>query len=166
MNNVKNINRDKPSKTRREFIKGLTAGIGYIAVGSFTLSAINSCSNDNNPASPEGGTGNPNAKITIDISKQENQALATVGGTIAISGNALDSNGMLIVRSDQTNITALSRTCTHQGCTIPKFSSGISSCPCHGSQFNTSGGVVKGPATSSLRKYNAVIDGNIITITA
>lgn len=161
MNNTTELNIDKPNKSRRKFIKELAVGLGYVAVGSFTLSSLNSCSGVVNPTSP-----NPNAKIAIDITKPENKALATVGETIAITGNELDSSGMLIERSGQNTVTAFSRTCTHRGCTIPNFSNGISSCPCHGSQFNTSGGVVKGPASSPLKRYNASISGNIITITA
>ena len=167
MKNTININSIKDSKTRREFIKDIALGFGYVALGSYTLSFLNSCSSDSNPAYPDnsGDKGSGTSKITIDISKPENQALQTVGGTIAISGNALDGNGMLIIRTGQSSVVALSRTCTHQGCTVPNFQNGVSTCPCHGSQFNTSGNPVKGPATQPLKKFNAVLSGNIITIT-
>lgn len=161
MNHTTELKIDGSDKSRRKFIKELAFGLGYVAVGSFTLSSLNSCSGIVNPTST-----NPNAIIKIDITKPENKALATVGGTIAITGNELDTSGMLIERSGRDTVTALSRTCTHRGCTIPNFSNGISSCPCHGSQFNTSGGVVKGPASRPLKSYNASISGNIITITA
>lgn len=71
---------------------------------------------------------------------------------------------MLIIRTGESSVTALSRTCTHQGCTLPNFQTGSSRCHCHGSRFNSSGNVLNGPATIPLRKYNATIDGDIITI--
>jgi len=44
---------------------------------------------------------------------------------------------------------AMSLTCTHLGCTLePKAD--IYSCPCHGSQFDENGTVLKGPATKGL----------------
>ena len=161
MDNSANLTIAQPNKSRRKFIKELAVGLGYVAVGSFTLSSVTSCTGAVNPTSS-----NPNATIAIDITRPENKALAAVGGTIAIKGNELDSSGMLIERTGDNTVAAFSRTCTHRGCTLPNFSNGISSCPCHGSQFNTSGKVVKGPASRPLKRYNASITGNIITITA
>jgi hypothetical protein len=42
--------------------------------------------------------------------------------------------------------------CTHQGCTITGYQNQTYVCPCHGSQFNTNGGVVAGPAVAALRR--------------
>jgi cytochrome b6-f complex iron-sulfur subunit len=150
--------------SRRDFVKDIVKGVGYVAIGSFVVTYFNACSDDSNPTSPNDN--NSDIQITIDITKSENNTLNTIGGTIAITGNALDGNGMLIIRPGQTSVTALSRTCTHQGCTIPNFQNNISTCPCHGSQYSTSGSVVNGPATQSLRKYTSSISDNIITITS
>jgi cytochrome b6-f complex iron-sulfur subunit len=100
------------------------------------------------------------------VSLAANMALATVGGTLAMTANVIDSQGLLVYRAGDTSVKAYSRRCTHEGCTTGAFSSGISTCPCHGSQYDTSGNVVTGPAPHPLPQYTAVISGNIITITA
>ena len=46
---------------------------------------------------------------------------------------------------------ALSLVCPHLGCQVDIKNAGFE-CPCHGSQFNSDGGLVKGPANSPLRK--------------
>jgi len=151
------------SCNRRDFIKDIAKGAGKIAFGTFAISYLASCSDDSNPASPNN---NSDAEITIDISEPENAAISQIGGTIAINGNSLDSRGMLIIRTSESSVTVLSRRCTHQSCTIPNLQNGISSCPCHGSQFNASGSVVNGPATQRLTEYSAILEGNLITVTS
>lgn len=148
--------------SRREFIVNNLKMAGALTLGTYAVSFLNSCSDSSNPASPN----NSNAEITVNIAEAANSNLQNIGGSIAIAGNDLDGKGILIIRKNETEFTALSRNCTHQGCTIPNFSDGISTCPCHGSKFNTTGGVVNGPAQSSLKSYAATLNGNIITITA
>lgn len=147
--------------SRREFMKDVAKGVGFVALGSFTVSYLSSCSDDSNPSVP---VSNTDAQITIDITLPENNSLSNVGGSIVIPGNNLDSTGMLIFRKSESEIVALSRTCTHKGCTLPNFLSGSVRCPCHGSRFDTSGNVLNGPANEKLKSYNAVLEGNIITI--
>jgi Rieske Fe-S protein len=46
---------------------------------------------------------------------------------------------------------AVTAVCTHEVCTINGISGSIYVCPCHGSQFSATGGVVQGPAARPLR---------------
>ena len=108
---------------------------------------------------------NSDETITVDLSLLENSALVMVGGTLALDSNVIDSKGILLYRQSDTNVLAFSRNCTHNGCTIGSFQNGTSACPCHGSQFNTSGSAVSGPAVNPLTQYSASITGNIVTIT-
>lgn len=155
-------------RTRREFMRDALVGTAAIALGTFTVGSMAGCSKSS-PTGPEdtsnknGGDNTPS--VTIDISQSANQALAAVGGALALGANAIDDQGLLVFRAAQGVVKAYSRTCTHRGCTIGAFQSGISTCPCHGSQFNTLGNVARGPASSSLKKYTASISGNVITIT-
>lgn len=149
--------------SRRDFVAKTIKGIGTIAVGTFAVSVINACSNNSNPVGSFSGP--PGSSITVDLSLTKNQALETVGGTLALGGNAVDSKGLLLFRESESSIRAFSRVCTHQQCTIGAFQSGVSTCPCHGSQFNTSGSALRGPASSPLRSYKTELNQNILTIT-
>ena len=108
---------------------------------------------------------NSDETITVDLSLSENSALLVVGGALALGSNVIDSKGILLYRQSDTNVLAFSRNCTHNSCTIDSFQNGTSTCPCHGSQFNTSGNVVVGPAVNPLTQYSAAIADNIVTIT-
>ena len=147
---------------RREFVKDTLTGIGTVVFGSFMLVNQSGCSEGSPTAPPDS---NGETSITVDLSFPENSALATVGGALALGENVLDSKGILLYRQSDTNVLAFSRNCTHNGCTIGSFQNGTSACPCHGSQFNTSGSVVNGPAVNALKQYSATITGNIVTIT-
>jgi len=146
---------------RREFVKDTLTGIGTMAFGSFMLVNQSGCS-EGSPTAPTDSNGG--TSITVDLSFPENSALATVGGTLALTANELDGSGILLYRQSDTSVLAFSRICTHNGCTIGSFQNGTSACPCHGSQFNTSGSVVNGPAVNALKQYSATIVGDIVTI--
>ena len=60
---------------------------------------------------------------------------------------------------------ALSRTCTHLGCTVPwvaKENKFI--CPCHSSEFDITGEVISPPAPRALDIYQVVIENNIVKV--
>ena len=52
-------------------------------------------------------------------------------------------------RQSETEIAAISLVCTHLGCTVNRVETGFQ-CPCHGSQYDTDGIVVGGPAPKTL----------------
>jgi len=60
---------------------------------------------------------------------------------------------------------ALSRKCTHLGCTVPwlakeqKFI-----CPCHGSAFDITGNVISPPAPRALDMYPVLIENEIVKV--
>jgi cytochrome b6-f complex iron-sulfur subunit len=60
---------------------------------------------------------------------------------------------------------ALSRTCTHLGCTVPwvaKENKFI--CPCHSSEFDITGEVISPPAPRALDIYQVTIENNVVKI--
>jgi len=60
---------------------------------------------------------------------------------------------------------ALSRTCTHLGCTVPWVEEeGKFVCPCHASAFDIRGDVVSPPAPRALDIYPLRIEGDVIKV--
>jgi cytochrome b6-f complex iron-sulfur subunit len=136
---------------RRKFFRNFAIG------GSLLLTApvlFNSCSDDSGDDNNNNNTGG----ITVDLNDPAFANLKTVGG-YSYKGD------IIIIRSTDTVYLALSKVCTHSSCTVT-YDSGSKDipCPCHGSKFNTEGAVLKGPATSSLKKYSVTQNGNILTI--
>ncbi|MDB4584773.1 Rieske (2Fe-2S) protein [Draconibacterium sp.] len=139
---------------RKDFIKKFAIG------GSILLTApvlFNSCSKDEDTGDDNNGGDNPN-EIIIDLTLADYADLGAVGG-YAYNGK------IIIFRTGDTSYMALSKECTHSQCTITySHADGNLPCPCHGSKFNTNGGVINGPAASSLKKYNVTKEGNTLKI--
>lgn len=55
-----------------------------------------------------------------------------------------------IIVNQNNSITVLSSHCTHLGCKISKIEQGNFICPCHGSEYDLQGKVIKGPAHKNL----------------
>jgi cytochrome b6-f complex iron-sulfur subunit len=153
--------------TRREFCVAACQALSLGAIAA-TLQA---CGGGNNPNEPSDEFGSAPSLPTINATVANGAATLTVDGTALANsgGTALVQSSlgtMLVVRNDTTTVSAFTATCTHQQCTVTGFTEGVFQCPCHGSRYNTTGAVVRGPATQALRRFNASIANNVITITA
>lgn len=62
---------------------------------------------------------------------------------------------LLVVRTAQGAFSVVTALCTHEACTITGLDGSTFVCPCHGSEFNTSGQVLSGPAGTSLRQFGS-----------
>jgi Rieske Fe-S protein len=75
-----------------------------------------------------------------------------LSNSLTTSGFHIGPDYILFDNGD--NVWALSRKCTHLGCTINYHEKdGIFECPCHQSRFNTDGKVLHGPAEKRLVRY-------------
>ena len=139
---------------RRYLIQRVVMGGAVLVLAP---SVLTSCSKDST-TDPDGDDPKP-VKIDLDLSKPENSALNNNGGSLIVQD-------IIVINTGGGNYSALSKICTHQGCTVA-YNSGANQveCPCHGSAFTTSGSIVNGPATSKLKSYPAVLTANILTIT-
>lgn len=148
------------ASTRREFCVRTCHAVSLLTLGTaFQACGGSSTSPSSAPALPSvsGTLVNRNLSITIDASSP----LAAVGGAATVQAS---TGTYLIARTAQSAFTALTAVCTHEGCAVSGFANSVYVCPCHGSEFNMSGGVVQGPAASPLRQFPTTFAGNVVTI--
>ena len=132
--------------TRKEFIEQV--GIGAAVL--FVASCAGSCKKTS--TTPQGPS---NVNFTVDVST----------GALASNGGYLVQNGVIVARTTSGSFIAVAANCTHEGGTL-NYSSGSNQfvCPLHGATFNSTGGVVSGPASTPLQKYNTPLTGNSLRV--
>lgn len=70
-----------------------------------------------------------------------------------------------LARLDAGGFLAISRRCTHLGCTVPWVAEeGHFICPCHRSVFDIRGAVVQSPAPRALDLYPVIIENNVVRV--
>jgi len=156
-------------QTRRQFCAHACQAASLAALGGALGSILQGCGSGN-PAGPGSG-GNVKALPTVTATISGNTVaipvdasspLAVVGGAALVQTPAGD---LLVAHVSAESFTALTATCTHQACTITGFGSGVFVCPCHGSEFSTSGQVVNGPASVPLAQFQTQITNGVLTVT-
>jgi len=152
---------DTPQQSRREFCVHACQAASLVAASA----VLQACSG--NSTSPSGATPLPTINagaaggaltVTIDAASP----LAAVGSAALVQSTA---GNVLVSRTAQDTFAAVTAVCTHEACTVTGISGQIYVCPCHGSQFSATGGVLKGPAASPLRTFSTRLAGNVLTIT-
>lgn len=150
---------------RREFCTHACQAMSLVAVGS----VLQGCSGSPTSASGSGGgsalptvSGTVSGR-TVSVTVATGSSLASVGGSALVQSTL---GSFLVARISDAGFTAMTAVCTHDGCTITNVSGSTFICPCHGSQFNTNGGVVKSPATRALTVYATAFANGTLTISA
>ena len=154
-------------QTRRQFCTR-TCQVASVAALGALAAALESCGGSS-PTSPGGGNASALPAVSGTVSGNTitvtvtGTALATVGALALVRTSAGD---VLAARTGAETFTALSAGCTHQSCEITGFAGQIFVCPCHGSQFDSSGRVVQGPAAVALHQFQTQFASDVLTITA
>jgi Rieske Fe-S protein len=72
---------------------------------------------------------------------------------------------VFLVRTGDTEVTALSSTCTHLGCRVSwDAEAGALKCPCHGGVFDRTGKVTAGPPPVPLPRLSTKVDGDQVLV--
>jgi Rieske Fe-S protein len=141
--------------TRKEFLQGAAT-----ALAAFTIL----------PASVllEGCAA---SSQTLRVSAKENRVrlalaempkLAEPGGFVKVYPFGF-AHPIVVFQDASHEIFAISTTCTHAGCEVRKTKSKFE-CPCHGSQYDLSGRVIRGPAPAALTRFPVKKDGDFVEI--
>lgn len=119
------------------------------------------------PPSSGGGGGGQAAKDALgnDVKAAEWVKTHAKGDRSLTQGLKGDPTYLVVTADGTIEKYGLNAVCTHLGCVVPwvaaenKFK-----CPCHGSQYNAEGKVVRGPAPLSLALAHADInDSDVVT---
>lgn len=128
--------------TRKEFLS-------QVGIGAATL-ILPACI-----AGCKKSTSTTTIDFTIDVSS----------GALSKNGGYLVNSGVIVARTSAGNFVAVAAACTHEGTNVQFSLSGNNfTCPNHGAQFDTTGTVTKGPASTSLKQYNTSLSGSSLRV--
>jgi cytochrome b6-f complex iron-sulfur subunit len=152
---------DVPDMGRRQFMNLLLVGTGTATVLGMLYPVVKYFI----PPSSGGSGGGVTAKDALGNDIVANDFLASHNAGERVLAQGLKGDPTYIVVED-TSIAnfGLNAVCTHLGCVVPwNASENKFICPCHGSQYNSQGKVVRGPAPLSLALVHADVneDGKI-----
>jgi|TARA_B110000037_G_C16956806_1_gene439227 ubiquinol-cytochrome c reductase iron-sulfur subunit len=167
-----NNNKDKP--TRRDFLTTVTATVGAVGVGAVVLPIVSQMNPDSSVKAL--------ASIEVDISNiQEGKEITVLwrGKPVFIKrrtkeeikkAEQVSMKDLMDPQEDKDRVKnsewlVVVGVCTHLGC-VPIGGKGEYNgwfCPCHGSHYDTSGRIRKGPAPTNLEvpKYEFVNNNKI-----
>jgi cytochrome b6-f complex iron-sulfur subunit len=137
--------------SRRSFLTKLWIGLGALALAEFIGVAI-AFLWPRKPRKAEGGFGD-----IISAGRVEAFALNTV--------TAFPMGHFYLCRFEDGGFLALSRKCTHLGCTVPWIEEDKRFvCPCHSSAFDIRGNVINTPAPRALDLYAISIENSMVNV--
>ena len=153
---------DVPGMGRRQFMNLLTFG----SITGVALGALYPVVKYFIPPSSGGAGGGVTAKDALgnDVIVSDFLASHNTGDRVLAQGLKGDPTYLVVENDSSLASYGLNAVCTHLGCVVPwngnenKFI-----CPCHGSQYNSEGKVVRGPAPLSLALVHAdVIEDKVL----
>ena len=151
-----------PRFTRREFCVQSCQAVSFAAL----MPAIAGCQNPNAPSGfpslPTISASASSGAIVLPIDAAS--PLATVGEAALVQ--APNTAHFLVARTGENTFSAVTAECTHVACQITTFQTDTDTyeCPCHGSQFSTSGAVRRGPASRDLRRFETSFADGVLRI--
>ena len=148
---------DVPDMGRRQFMNLLTFG----TITGTALGALYPIVKYFLPPSAGGAGGGINANDALgnDIVASEYLSTHAAGDRSLAQGLKGDPTYVVVTDDQAIESYGINAVCTHLGCVVP-WNAGQNKfmCPCHGSQYDSTGKVVRGPAPLSLALAHADVN--------
>lgn len=148
---------DIPDMGRRQFMNLLTFG----AITGTALGGLYPVVKYFIPPSSGGAGGGVTAQDALGNDIVVSQYLTTHAAGDRSLAQGLKGDPTYVVVKEDMSISdyGISAVCTHLGCVVP-WNAGENKfiCPCHGSQYDETGKVVRGPAPLSLALAHATVN--------
>ena len=156
---------DVPDMGRRQFMNLLTFG----TITGTALGAPYPVIKYFIPPTVGGASGGVIAKDELGNDVSVNKFIAShpsAGERALVQGLKGDPTYIIVEGEQALTSYGLNAVCTHLGCVVPWNSSENKfMCPCHGSQYDNTGKVVRGPAPLSLALVHATVEDDKISLT-
>jgi len=137
--------------SRRSFLTKLWFVLGFVALAEFIAVAFAFL----RPGKPEAHRENADTIVTA----------GAVNTFVPDSVTAFVRGRFYLARLADGGFLALSRKCTHLGCTVPWVEKeNRFACPCHASAFDITGNVISPPAPRALDIYPLTIENDIVKV--
>ncbi|MBD3391717.1 MAG: Rieske 2Fe-2S domain-containing protein [Chitinivibrionales bacterium] len=113
----------------------------------------------------EGLQPGPDGSLKLNLKDEPYRDILEPGGAIKLSVQG-HKRPLIIIRTAEQGVVALSSMCTHMGCEVDLPAEGYIDCPCHDSHFDLSGKAQSGPAKEPLQRFPSTVDikENVVTI--
>ncbi|MDH3876381.1 MAG: ubiquinol-cytochrome c reductase iron-sulfur subunit [Desulfobacterales bacterium] len=145
--------KEKAEPTRRSFLNILWIVLGGVALAEFVAVAFAFL-----------------RPRKLKVRGEDTDSIITAGAVGRFEPNSVTAfvrGKFYLARLEDGGFLALSRTCTHLGCSVPWMEKEMKfACPCHGSTFDITGNVIEAPAPRALDIYPITTENNIIKVDA
>jgi Rieske Fe-S protein len=131
-----------------------------VGIGAIAAPMLAACGSDSVTAAPVA----PAEAYRID----GNDVVVSVDRIPTLAANeqpvVLLAARLIVVRAAADRFRALSVECPHSGCAVSNVSGSKLVCPCHGSEFDSSGRRLAGPAPTGLTELTSTFDAESRTL--
>jgi len=120
------------------------------------------------PPGGAGGSGGLVAKDALgdDVTFEKWLSTHQAGDRQLVQGLKGDAHYLIVTADKKIEDYAINAVCTHLGCVVPwNRAANKYMCPCHGSQYDATGKVVRGPAPLSLALAHVNDDNGKVSLT-
>jgi len=155
---------DVPGMGRRQFMNLLTFG----TITGTALGALYPVVKYFIPPAAGGAGGGVTAKDELgnDVSVSQFTANRNPGDRSLVQGLKGDPTYLIVEGKGAIGEYGLNAVCTHLGCVVPwNAAENKFKCPCHGSQYDNTGKVVRGPAPLSLALVHTAVQDDKVVLT-